>query len=249
MELWQFFKENSRIALAFSGGTDSAYLLYSASKYADDVTAYYVKSAFQPEFEFEDAKRLAKELNVKLKVIELDVLSDNAIASNPPDRCYYCKKRIFSNIVSAAKADGYEVLIDGTNASDAEGERPGMRALREIGVRSPLRECGITKADVRRLSKEAGLFTADKPSYACLATRIPSGVTITKEDLKITEAAEEWLKSLGFEDFRVRMGPDRRAVLQLKLKDMERLMSVRTEVLEKLKEYYKSVTLDLEERI
>ena len=175
MDLQQFFKENPRVAIAFSGGVDSSYLLYAALRYGARVRAYYVNSAFQPRFELEDARRLAGDLHADLR----DVLSSPTVTANPPDRCYHCKRVIFRTIAAAAVEDGFPVLLDGTNASDDAGDRPGMRALRELSVRSPLRECGLTKDEIRRLSREAGLFTWDKPAYACLATRIPTGQPIT----------------------------------------------------------------------
>ena len=133
-------------------------------------------------------------------MVELDVLQIPGVAENPPDRCYHCKRALFGRLRQQALADGYTVLIDGTNASDDAGNRPGMRALGELSVRSPLRECGITKAQVRALSKEAGLFTWDKPAYACLATRVPTREAITPETLRKVEAAEEALFSLGYSD-------------------------------------------------
>lgn len=247
MELNKFFEENPRVALAFSGGVDSAFLLWAAKNAGADVTAYYVKSAFQPKFELRDAKRLAEELGAKMTVIELDVLCDRTITANPADRCYHCKKRIFTAIVDAARADGYEVLIDGTNASDDAADRPGIRALRELSVRSPLRECGITKAEVRSRSREAGLFTWDKPAYACLATRIPTGETITAEKLQKTERAEEFLESLGFRDFRVRL-MDGSAKLQLREEQLPLLLEKRNDIIAHLAPDYNAVTLDLEVR-
>ena len=247
MTLNSFFLENPRIALAFSGGVDSAYLLYAATAAGADVTAYYVHSAFQPEFELRDAQRLASELGAKMRVIELDVLSDDAVTANPADRCYHCKKRIFTAIVRAAREDGYEVLIDGTNASDDASDRPGIRALRELAVRSPLRECGITKVRVREMSREAKLFTWDKPAYACLATRIPTGEMITAEKLKKTEQAEEFLKSLGFVDFRVRLMGES-AKLQVRAEQFPLLTEKRTEILAGLKPLYANILLDLEVR-
>lgn len=207
MNLRDFFRENPKTALAFSGGVDSAYLLYAALECGAQVRAYYVKSVFQPRFELEDARRLAEELEADMRELPADVLADTVIAANPVDRCYHCKRRIFTAIAAAAAEDGFPVLMDGTNASDDAGDRPGMRALRELSVRSPLRECGLTKDRIRQLSKEAGLFTWDKPAYACLATRIPTGVAITEDRLRKTEAAEQYLTSLGLTDFRVRMFP------------------------------------------
>ena len=151
MEL--FFAEHPEVAIAFSGGVDSAYLLYAASKYAKRVKAYYVQTAFQPRFEREDATRLAKELNVQMEILSVDILQDQSISSNPADRCYHCKKTLFSRILDAAKEDGFTILLDGTNASDEASDRPGMRALAELSVRSPLRECGLSKHAVRALCK------------------------------------------------------------------------------------------------
>ena len=247
MTLEQFFKENKRVAIAFSGGVDSAYLLYAAMQNGADAKAYFVKSAFQPQFEREDAVTLASQLGAGMEVLEVDVLCKENITANPVDRCYYCKKVIFETIVEAATKDGYPLLIDGTNASDDSADRPGMRALTELSVRSPLRECGLTKDEIRRLSKEAGLFTWDKPAYACLATRIPTGEEITAAKLQRTEAAENFLTSLGFADFRVRSREDA-AKIQVTAEDLPKMMKNRETVFTELKRYYKEVTLDLEVR-
>jgi len=247
MTLHDFFRENPKTALAFSGGVDSAYLLYAAIHCGAEVQAYYVKSAFQPRFELEDALRLAKELEAGMKILEVDVLSAPSVAANSANRCYYCKKAIFTAIAQAAAEDGFPVLMDGTNASDDAGDRPGMRALREMSVRSPLRECGLTKDEIRRLSREAGLFTWNKPAYACLATRIPTGDAITREKLQRTEAAESYLASLGFADFRVRLLGDC-ARLQLPKEQLPLLLERRQEVFRELKRYYSAVLLDLEVR-
>ena len=247
MELKEFFAEHPKIALAFSGGVDSAYLLYAAKQLGAEVRAYYVKTAFQPQFELDDAKRLAEELHADMTVLRVDILSDPKVAANPANRCYFCKKSIFSSILHAASADGFTTLIDGTNASDDAGNRPGMQALRELKVYSPLRDCGLTKADVRRLSKEAGLFTWNKPAYACLATRIPAETPITPEDLARTEKAEDYLFSLGFTDFRVRqMGIA--AKLQLPDAQLAHIVEAREQIVATLKQWYDTVLLDLEVR-
>jgi len=245
--LYEFFQKHPKVALAFSGGVDSAYLLYAALNCGAQVHAYYVKSAFQPRFELEDAMRLAAELGVDMKVLDVDVLDCPQIAANTAERCYYCKYSIFKAIINAASEDGISVLIDGTNASDDADDRPGMLALRELTVRSPLRECGLTKTEVRRLSKEAGLFTWDKPAYACLATRIPTGEEITKEKLQRTERAEDYLFSAGFTDFRVRMMGSA-ARIQLPERQLPFLLNKRKEFLGELKKYYSAVLLDLEVR-
>lgn len=159
MTLQEFFAENPKVALAFSGGVDSSYLLYAATDCRAKVRAYYVKSVFQPRFELDDARRLASELGADMKMLDVDILNDPQITANSADRCYYCKYSIFNSIIRAASEDGFSVLIDGTNASDDAGDRPGMRALGELSVRSPLRECGLTKAEVRRLSPKRRGFS------------------------------------------------------------------------------------------
>ena len=247
-KLQAWFAAHPRFVLAFSGGCDSAYLFYAAAECGADFAACYVKSAFQPEFELEDAQRLARELGREIDVIELDVLADAQVRANPKDRCYFCKQRIFSAICDRARALGHELVIDGTNASDDAGDRPGMRALRELRVESPLRSCGISKAEVRALSKEAGLFTWNKPAYACLATRIPAGTPIDGETLNKVERAEVALAGLGFSDFRARIsGSDVR--LELTEKDMAHLMECRAEVCAALETDFDGIALDLHPRI
>ncbi len=243
MELKDFFREHDRLALAFSGGADSAYLMYAAAKNGADITAYYVRSQFQPEFEYQDALRLADELGVRLRVLSADVLSDDNIASNPPERCYHCKKRIMGLIKSAAAQDGYDVIVDGTNASDDGADRPGMRVLREYGILSPLRFCGITKPKLRELSRAAGLFTWDKPAYACLATRIKTGERITAQKLTRAEESENFLFSLGFTDFRVRCDNDC-ALLQFTAAQLPAAHEKSGEILRELGKRFSLVRID-----
>lgn len=247
MNLEEFFNKHRKVALAFSGGVDSAYLLYSAIKNNVDVCAYYVKSDFQPDFELEDAKRLRDILNAKMKILNIDVLENPNISKNPEDRCYYCKKEIFGRIYDEAKKDGYEVLLDGTNFSDEYEDRPGMKAKDELKVLSPLRECELTKEDIRKLSKDAGLFTWNKPSYSCLATRIKTYSEISKEKLERTEKSEDFMRSLGFTDFRVRnIGDD--AKIEVVSSEFELLFKNREKILRELSKYFNKVLLDLEAR-
>ena len=247
MTLLAFFKENPKAALGFSGGVDSSYLLYAGVQTGADIHPYYIKTAFQPQFELDDAERLCAQLGVPLTVLELDVLKNEAVTANPPDRCYHCKTALFGALSTRALADGYTLLLDGTNASDDAGDRPGMRALKELHVCSPLRECGLTKAEIRRLSREAGLFIWDKPAYACLATRIPSGDAITAEKLLATERAEAFLFSLGLTDFRVR-NYHGAARLQFPEAQLNAVLAHRAEILQELKKDYPAVLLDLEVR-
>ena len=247
MDLSQFFQRCPKVALGFSGGVDSAYLLYAAVENGAQVQPYFVKTAFQPQFELEDARRLCAQLGVELSVLDLDILNVPQVAENPADRCYFCKKALFGRLKEQAQQDGYRVLMDGTNASDDAGDRPGMRALGELSVRSPLRECGITKAQVRALSKKAGLFTWDKPAYACLATRVPTGEAVTPETLRKVEAAEEALFSLGYSDLRVRVFHGA-ARLQLPGQQLEQAAKEREAILQALAPWFDTVLLDLKER-
>ena len=244
MELREFFERHPKCALAFSGGTDSALLLCEARRLGADVKAYFVKGPFQPQFELEDARRLARELGAEMEVIETDVLALPEVAENGPRRCYYCKRAIFSFIFERARRDGYDTVIDGTNASDQVDDRPGMQAIAELGVLSPLRMCGVTKAQVRELSAEAGLFTARKPSYACLATRVPTGTAITREALEKVERGEEALREMGFSDLRLRL-EGTGARLELPAAQLPAVVQNRERVLKALLPSFSRVTVDL----
>ena len=247
MTLSEFFAENPRCALAFSGGADSAYLLWAGLRWGKEVRPYLIRTPFQPEFEIRDARRLSEALGVALRVVELDVLTLPQVAENGPKRCYYCKHALFTRLMEVCAQDGLELVLDGTNASDDPGDRPGMTALAELGVRSPLRECGITKAQLRRLSREAGLFTWDKPAYACLATRIPTLTPITHDLLRRAEGAEAALTALGFSDFRVRLVGER-AFLQLTPAQLPRALELREEILNSLAPFCAGAALDLQPR-
>lgn len=247
MNLSDFFKKNPKVAIAFSGGVDSAYLLYAAKQSASEIGAYFVNSPFQPQFELDDAIKLAQQLEIDLKILDLDSFENPDVIKNEADRCYYCKKMIFSKIIAQAKVDGFDLLLDGTNASDSFAERPGMQALVELEVRSPLRESGLSKSTVRELSRKAGLPTADKPAYSCLATRIPHGTQITAEKLEAIEKAESYLFELGYSNFRVRYFADY-AKIQLQATDFERFIAKRKLIVQELKKYFPTILLDLEER-
>ena len=194
MTLNEFFREHPRVALAFSGGVDSAYLLYAALQAGAQVRAYYVKSPFQPGFELEDARRLARELGADMVELPLDVLTDENVVKNPANRCYYCKKRIFSAILNAARADGFDLLMDGTNASDDLSDRPGFRALQELQVRSPLREAGLTKPEIRELSRQAGVEIADDEALLQMLQELAQ----TKKLYDKVQTALEQVKATGY---------------------------------------------------
>lgn len=239
--LVRFFEDNPTPALAFSGGTDSTYLMYVCRALDVDMAPFFVRSVFQTDEEAEAAKNLSDRYGFELRLLEHDVLSDGRIAANTRDRCYLCKTKVFSMIRDAASKDGRACIIDGTNASDDPGERPGMRALSELGIRSPLRECGIGKQTIRMLSKEAGIPTWDLPSDSCLATRIPFGTALTEKLLNRTYCAEKGIKAMGFSDIRVRtMGSGARLEVPKGLEPL--LEEEKGEVEALLLKYYDSVS-------
>lgn len=247
MEIKEFFKLHKTVAVALSGGVDSAVLLLLAKRYAEKVYACFVKSDFQPEFEQKDAVEICNLLNQKLMILNVDVLNNKNIIANSSERCYFCKKNIFSKIAEFAESVGADAVVEGTNASDDIEDRAGYKALKESGVFSPLRLCGIDKQTVREIARENALPVADKPSYACLATRIPTGTRITKEILVKTEKAENELFKLGFFDFRIRYF-NGSAKLQITDNDIERLLHNRKKILNKIGQYYDDILLDLKVR-
>lgn len=181
------FDPGVRYGLAFSGGCDSACLLAEMLDAGADVKAYLVKTAFQADFELEDARLVAESLGTDFEVVEADILAADDVCANPPDRCYRCKRFIFGAILERMARDGRTVLVDGTNATDDPARRPGFRVLEELGVVSPLRVAGWTKEDVRARSRERGLLTADKPNFSCFATKVPAGKRITSAALARAE--------------------------------------------------------------
>ncbi len=247
MTLPEFFKVHNRVAVALSGGVDSAYLLYSAKHFGAEVRAYFVDSEFCPSFEYEDAVRVAEFADVPIRKIELRVLENKEVEKNLADRCYHCKKMLLSAIKAAAEADGFETVIEGTNASDDISLRPGFRALSELGIMSPLLICGVTKEEIRRKARKAGLFNFDKPAYACLATRIKTGEKISKSVLLKIESAEAYLQGLGFSDFRVRVEGDT-ARLSVREADIQRAIDNRVGIVSELKKSFGRIVLDLEAR-
>lgn len=186
--LQDFFEQHPRVALAYSGGTDSAYLLACAKACDAEIYPYRVVSVFQYPFETDDADLVSAQVDMPYTTLNVDVLADENIAANPWNRCYYCKKRIFSTILAQARAEhGIDVLIDGTNASDDPDNRPGFKALAELGVLSPLRLANLTKEDIRRYSAQMGLITAEKPSVSCRATAVPTDTRLTQAVLEAIE--------------------------------------------------------------
>ena len=247
MNLIEYLRSFGKIAIALSGGVDSTYLAYAAKQSGILCKAYTVKSQFVPQFELEDAKQIAKFIDIPLEIIDIDVLEYDDITSNLSNRCYYCKHSVFTTISEHARRDGFTILCDGTNASDDIDDRPGMKAIAELSVKSPLRECNLTKSMIRDLAYKADLFTWDKPSYACLATRFQLEQQITINDLIHIEQAEEYLFSLGLSDFRVRLTGNN-AKIQVPENQIVIVIKNRSEILTYFKSMFNDVVLDLEVR-
>lgn len=194
------------LAVAFSGGVDSAFLLYTAREaLGDKLLAVTVSSCFNPERELAEAREFCSERKIPMLVLQEDVLRIEGIVRNPKDRCYLCKRALFGRILAAAEENGLNAVAEGSNVDDTGDYRPGMKALAELGIRSPLRECGFTKQEIRALSKRFALPTWDKQSFACLASRFPYGEMISEEKLAMTGRAEQYLLDLGFRQLRVRV--------------------------------------------
>lgn len=204
-KLISIVKNLESVAIGFSGGVDSTFLLKVAKDtLGDDVLAVTARSSTYPEREFLEAKEYAKDFNAKHEVIVSEELDIEGFSKNPIDRCYHCKNELFSKIQAVAKEKGYKYVLDGSNLDDVGDFRPGMKAAKELGVRSPLKEAEMTKEDIRNLSEKLNLPTWNKPAFACLSSRFPYGNEITEEKLSMVEKAEEYLRSLGIEQSRVR---------------------------------------------
>lgn len=193
------------LLVAFSGGCDSTLLLKAAHEVlGDGAAAVTARSETYPFEEYEEAAKIARQIGVRHLTIDTSELSLKGFSSNPPDRCYFCKAELFQKLIEMARESGIQYVADGASVDDASDHRPGMRAAAELGVVSPLREARLTKKDIREISRSLGLDTWDKPSLACLASRFPYGEEITAEKLKMVDAAESFVRSLGFRQVRVR---------------------------------------------
>ena len=247
-KLEQILEKMGNVAVAFSGGVDSSLLLAVAARmYHVKLIAVTASSISYAEHEKDDARRFAQRMGVKHRYLDFDQMSIPEFVANGPERCYYCKKAIFSAIQTYVAEEGFTNVVDGSNADDVKAYRPGAKALSELGIRSPLQEAGLSKAEIRKRSREMGLFTASKPSYSCLATCIQYGESITPEKLARIEQAEEFLTKLGFTHIRVRTyGTLARIEVEPSQITLMAQVNTRNKIIARLKELgYNYVTLDL----
>jgi uncharacterized protein len=237
------------VLVAFSGGVDSTLLLRVAKDVlGSEVLAVTASSAVYPSEEIERAKALAQNLKARHEIIETRELANPKFVSNPKDRCFWCKRELFAELTGIARDNNLSYVVDGSNFDDLDDFRPGMKAARELGVRSPLQEAMLTKADIRSMSKRMGLPTWSKPSLACLASRLPYGTRITRDKLVRIDRAERFLKDLGFTNVRVRHH-ETIARIEVPKKDIPRLVSEKPK--SQIVSYFKTlgysyVTVDLE---
>lgn len=251
-KLWDMLDQYARedVMVAFSGGVDSSLLLWLLCKkckaYGTKVYAVTLHTTLHPMADLDVASAAAKEAGASHKIIYVDEMKKAGIEENPKDRCYRCKKYMFRRVLEEAEKLGIYTVIEGTNQDDTKEYRPGIQALRELGIKSPLIDARFTKADVRRLAKELGISTAEKPSAPCLATRFPYDTHLTHEEMQKVDAIEQSIREMGFYNVRARVHGNLIRI-EVDEEDILKLFRRKSEILRKVKEEgYIYVTIDLE---
>ena len=248
--LEEYLKSLKKVAVAFSSGVDSTYLLKKAKQVlGGNVIAITAYSDIFPKRELEEAMQFCEKENIKQILIEARQLEKEEFSNNPPNRCYICKKQLFQEMKKIAKENNINELIEGSNMDDLGDYRPGLKAIEELKIKSPLRYAGLYKQEIRKLSKEIGLETWDKPSFACLASRFVYGENITKQKLKMVDMAEQFLISMGFKQIRVRIHGENMARIEVEPDDIEKITKQETKnkiIVEFKKLGFKYITVDLQ---